>query len=324
MKVPCELIQDLFPSYIEGLTSDVTNTIVEEHVEECENCKNTLEMMKEPAVSPVGAADQKEIDFLKKTRKRNRRIAAGSILTAAAAVAIFLIAKLFFIGSYVYSESVTCQVQVDGNHLTLSGSVLDDRLGISSIEYAEKDGIVTVSFQAVKESPFHKGEFQSEYTADGEISRVCLDSRIIWDHGQKVSAIASAVFNTRHDYVGAMPENGKTAMALNMSNYLGGFTNELQTSAEPYGWTLALKEEIAASQRKAKEEMMKSYAYVLLAVIGNLGEVSYEYTVDGNTCTLSVTEEEAALFAGQDIKRCGQEVLLLQELIEKTGLDAYS
>ena len=39
-KIPCEIIQDLLPSYIDELTSDVTNREVEAHMEECEQCRN--------------------------------------------------------------------------------------------------------------------------------------------------------------------------------------------------------------------------------------------------------------------------------------------
>ena len=35
-KIPCEMIQDLLPSYIDELTSEVTNREVEAHVSECE------------------------------------------------------------------------------------------------------------------------------------------------------------------------------------------------------------------------------------------------------------------------------------------------
>ena len=44
-KIPCEIIQDLLPSYIDELTSDVTNREVEAHMMECEQCKNVLEQM---------------------------------------------------------------------------------------------------------------------------------------------------------------------------------------------------------------------------------------------------------------------------------------
>ena len=49
-KLPCELIRDLFPSYIDGLTSKVTNELVEEQVSECRSCREVLEDMKMPAV----------------------------------------------------------------------------------------------------------------------------------------------------------------------------------------------------------------------------------------------------------------------------------
>ena len=38
-KIPCEMIQDLLPSYIDELTSEVTNREVESHVSECGLCK---------------------------------------------------------------------------------------------------------------------------------------------------------------------------------------------------------------------------------------------------------------------------------------------
>lgn len=323
-KLPCELVRDLFPSYIDGLTSEITNTMVEDHIAECRECKNILNVMRDPAAEPVESHDKEEIDFLKKTRKKSRKVIWASVITAVIVIAVVLSAKTFLIGSYVYSENIACEVSVDGNHLTLNGVIADSRLGISSVEYEEKDGVVTASFKAVKKSPLHRGEFESEYEADEDITQVCLDERIIWSQGEQVSAIASAVYNTRHAYVGDMPENGRTAIALNMAKYLGNFKNELQTSAEPYGWKLILEDELTASQQNKKENDMRSYAYILLAVIDNLGEVSYEYTMDGETYTVTVDTQEATKFAGQDIKECGQDVVTLQRLIEKTGLDTYA
>lgn len=322
-KLPCEVIQDLFPSYIDGLTSDVTNHAVEGHVEECTECKQILEAMKEPYAEQENAADSKEIDFLKKTRRKTRRIVVGSIAAVVILLLVFVV-RIFFVGNEIYGDGVACEVQVSGNQLKLSGITVDEALGISAIDYTEKEGVVTVSFKVVKESPFHKGEFYSEYTAADEITQVRLGNRIVWDHGTSVSAIASAVFNTRHAYIGDMSANAMTARALNMENYLGTFTNELQTSREPYEWKLLLDEEISSLRQKEKESSMRSHAYILLAVIDNLGVVSYEYMVEGERVTISITEEEASDFAGQNIKTCGKEVLALQSLITKTNLDTYA
>ena len=42
----CEIIRDLFPSYIDGLTSEESNEAVEEHLEKCKECRDYLEAMK--------------------------------------------------------------------------------------------------------------------------------------------------------------------------------------------------------------------------------------------------------------------------------------
>lgn len=261
---------------------------------------------------------------MKKTRKQNHRIVIGSVLVSIVLIMVVLITRNYFIGNAIYSESIACEVQVNGNQLILRGVVADECLGISAVDYTEENGVVTVSFKAVQESIFHPGEFESDYIASEEITQVRLDERIIWDHGEIVSAIASEAFNTRHAYIGNMSENGKTAKALNIANYLGNYTNELQTSTEPYEWKFILEDEISGMQQSKKENDMHSFAYVLLAVIDNLGVVSYEYTMDGELHTVSVTKEEASAFTGADIKTFGQEVLMLQSLIEKTGLDTYA
>ena len=91
-----------------------------------------------------------------------------------------MLTKFFFIGTHVYSEYVACDVSVNGNRLTLSGAIYDESLGVSNIEFAEDDGVVTVSFKGVQKSPFHSGDFEETYTAGDEITEVRLDDRIIW------------------------------------------------------------------------------------------------------------------------------------------------
>ena len=47
-KIPCEVVRDLLPSYIDGLTSGTTNQIIEEHLEECDACREMLQAMRGP------------------------------------------------------------------------------------------------------------------------------------------------------------------------------------------------------------------------------------------------------------------------------------
>ena len=44
----CEVVQDLLPSYVDGLTSDVSNQAVEQHLKTCENCRKLYREMSEP------------------------------------------------------------------------------------------------------------------------------------------------------------------------------------------------------------------------------------------------------------------------------------
>ena len=45
------------------------------------------------------------------------------------------------------------------------------------------------------------------------------------------------------------------------------------------------------------------------------GEVIYEYKLDGEVTTLSVTSDDATEFAGMDIKSIGTDVNLLEKLV---------
>ena len=45
-KEKCKIVQDLLPNYIDKLTSEETNSFVEKHLEECNECHEIIENMK--------------------------------------------------------------------------------------------------------------------------------------------------------------------------------------------------------------------------------------------------------------------------------------
>ena len=47
MKNNCEIVQDLLPMYVEGLTSESSNQFVEEHIDSCQECLNYYKTIKE-------------------------------------------------------------------------------------------------------------------------------------------------------------------------------------------------------------------------------------------------------------------------------------
>lgn len=106
-----------------------------------------------------------------------------------------------------------------------------------------------------------------------------------------------------------------------MISYTGNFTNELQTTTEPYGWTMFFENDFPASQKAELEEHLHAYAYILLAEIGNLSELTYEYTLNGVVQTLTVTADDASEYAGQNIKAVGKDITALEQLVHKTKMN---
>ena len=323
-KLPCEIVQDLLPSYLDHLTSDVTNEAIHEHMEICNRCKTILQRMQAPESNTKEESDaneQKEIDFLKRTRKRNLRaiwLTAASIL----GIVIFGLFFMFYIyGSPIHADSLACNVSVFENQLTISGTSFESSVGISDIQFTEiNEGVIEITFRSVIASPIHSGDFEESYTASIPITQVRLENRILWDRGVTISPITSAVYLAKHDYVGEMPANSRTWQALDMANHIGGALNSLQTTEEPYGWTLELQEEILPTDQASSEKYMQSAAYVILATIDNLGYVTYEYTVGNVEMTLTITCDDATEFAGIDIKAFSESPAILQQLMELTDL----
>ena len=323
--IPCEVIRDLFPSYIDGLTNEVTNREIEAHNAGCADCAAILASMKNPQVEPAAgepASAKKEIDFLLKNKRRNLKIILGSLAGAVAVALAILGLRLFVIGDPLYGDWIAYHVQVSGSDIVLDGSPVDSAHGISKVTFEEVDGGVYAYTRAVLASPLHPGEFRAHYTAQGAVRQIYLNNRVIWAEGVTISSYVSSLYETRHEYMGSMSDNARTADALNLSAYIGHYTNELQTGQRPYAWIIKLSEPVHEKQLKTIESDMNSLGYVLLGLIGNLDEVTFDYTMNGSHITHTVTTEVASQYFGQDIKDCGQNVRVLHSLIQKTGLDA--
>ena len=48
MKNECNIIKDILPLYVEDMVSEDTKILVENHLDECIDCKNEVEEMKLP------------------------------------------------------------------------------------------------------------------------------------------------------------------------------------------------------------------------------------------------------------------------------------
>ncbi len=317
-ELPCEVVRDLLPSYVDGLTSETTNRLVDGHVEGCEGCRAALDAMRAPSAEPAEEGRPREIDYLRKNRRHNRAVVLWSLSGALLLAFAILAARLFVVGEEG-NTVIPFDIQVDGNRLSARLMCVDSIRVVSRIEYEENDGVVTLRTRCVLASFLHGGEARAEYTASEPIRQVRTAERVFWDDGVNISTLAANVYETRHDYVGDMPANGRTANALNLSGEFGPYENELQTSQTPYRWTIRLQTDLPADRRGWFENRMDAAACVLLATVGNLDEVSFAYTSDGEALEKTVTAADASALLGRSVKDCADSPRLLHELLQKTG-----
>lgn len=123
MKITCDVIQDLMPSYIDGILSEDSKVLVEEHMGTCQECRKMLEIMKEEQrkeqvrIKPSAAstaergagetentesnANAGSVAVLKKIRKK---LLVRRVLTAAVAVILTLIAAAAGYNHWYFNE----------------------------------------------------------------------------------------------------------------------------------------------------------------------------------------------------------------------------
>lgn len=121
----CDIIRDLLPSYLDGLTSEASNEAIQEHMAGCAPCKEILEQMQQEPEEPAEPPKKKINPF----RKFNRRMKGA--VAAAVSICIYLGGvgyKGFAQGFDISPQDVTMDVYVDENMLYLDFALQDGDL----------------------------------------------------------------------------------------------------------------------------------------------------------------------------------------------------
>ncbi len=329
MNLPCEIVRDLLPSYADGLTCETTNDALRGHLDGCDACREALAAMRAPDAAPLPEPDRRELDFLKKTRRRTRRIVWTSLLATLALVLGLLAVRVFVVGGDIFLDALVARASVDGQQVTLDVASTDSARAITNVSFREEDGVVTATVRAGLVSPLHRGDARAVYEAAGPVRTVKLDDRVLWQEGKQISAQAAKLFETRHDYVGDMSADSRSAGAAGLTEKLGPYTSELDTESRPYVWHIRLETPVRADELLLRHGEMQRIGCALIAVIGNLDEVRFEFTTveaDGKNGSpdlsmrlgeeiYTVTVADATAFLGRDVKECMNDVRLLDELI---------
>lgn len=75
MKLSCNIVKDLLPNYVEGLTSAESKKEIEEHLKSCEKCQKEYEKQSNSILLNESQVQKniKEVDYLKKWKKKYNR-----------------------------------------------------------------------------------------------------------------------------------------------------------------------------------------------------------------------------------------------------------
>lgn len=87
MEKTCDIIKDLLPLYIDGVCSEDSKRLVEEHIKTCESCKRELESYR----GEILAVDNEEEEIIKKFSSRWKKSKRKSLLTGILAMAVVII-----------------------------------------------------------------------------------------------------------------------------------------------------------------------------------------------------------------------------------------
>lgn len=100
MNISCEIIKDLLPLYHDGVCSEDSKSMVEEHIEHCESCRDELQAMESELPIANRTENLVEAEAVKKLSKRWKKgmiksVLKGVFFTLVTVIIVLLIMYLF-------------------------------------------------------------------------------------------------------------------------------------------------------------------------------------------------------------------------------------
>lgn len=103
MKMECDIVKDLLPLYVEQLAGEVSKIAVEEHLEECESCKEIYREMKMP--EPHVKYDREPVESFRRYVKKSKGKYGLKVAVSTAAVVLvgelILLLVLFLLSRFM-------------------------------------------------------------------------------------------------------------------------------------------------------------------------------------------------------------------------------
>lgn len=293
----CAVVGDLLPVYAEGLTAPETNDAVERHLAGCQACSAKLAAMRAPEPEQEREETAKEVDYLKKVKRRGwKRVVLAVLLTVMVLLGA-LAAKVFLIGSPADAQSMGLNVWTEDGVLWVEVTS-----GVSANAYwgwetEVENGTAHITAREGLVSGLHPDACGKISVPLEGVEEVYLCGRLIWQEGVVITREVSALMESRTPYVGDPSALNRIAQAL-YNRLPAPYTMELETSARPYRWALVYPDDYwelnPAGDAETLNARLESTAPLMLALVDNLDEVAWTYPENnGQRQTRVVTLEDA-------------------------------
>lgn len=163
MKVNCDIIKDLLPLYVDNISSEETNKLIEEHLMECEKCKEHFNIIKEE--TKVSSIDEKKAikNFLQKIKKKRLIAIILSIITTLLLVTVIwsVFNKKDFVMKYK-ENLINVEEQEDGEiFVNVNTSNYSTCQAILEENYDGSIDIYITLYQTLIDKFYAKEEFKS-------------------------------------------------------------------------------------------------------------------------------------------------------------------
>ena len=118
-EINCNIIKDILPLYVDGVVSDDTKKMVEEHLDCCEECKKEAEIMKQELNIPA----EKEASFIKNFKKkwRNKKlIISGLSILLTGLILLGAFSFVFHYDTVVPYEKSLIRIEIQDDDMLVS------------------------------------------------------------------------------------------------------------------------------------------------------------------------------------------------------------
>lgn len=206
MKISCEVIKDLLPLYCDGVCSDTTKKIVEEHLTECNECSLILQKMSVSLRSTN--SDRQETEekmFIGAAKKWKKSLciafAKGILIAVLCVVTIFsgryaLCKANLMVASSDVIDITEYAIKNDTNNIAVVLETTDGYLGGTVVSETDEKGNVYLSIvrPIIKEKNHDEDNLRIVYTVNIENKNAVYygtpdNSKLLWNKNTELPQI---------------------------------------------------------------------------------------------------------------------------------------